>query len=131
METFDFNSKVSSIRKTLTFVFGLVPILAGLDKFFNLLTDWQKYLSPLKEYIPFEPHTFMMIVGVIEIIAGILVFSIPKVGSYIVAAWLLCISIVLIAGMYYDIAVRDLALAFSAFCLGQLYSMSPLKNRID
>ena len=131
METLNLNSKVNNARKILLWVFGLVPILAGLDKFLNLLTDWEKYLGPLKEHIPFAPHTFMMIVGVIEIIAGILVFSIPKVGSYIVAAWLLCISIVLVAGMYYDIAVRDLALAFSAFCLGQLYSMSPLKNRID
>jgi uncharacterized membrane protein HdeD (DUF308 family) len=120
METFNFNSKVNTVRKILMFVFGLIPILAGLDKFFNLLTNWEKYLGPLKKYIPFAPHTFMMIVGVIEIIAGILVFTIPRIGAYIVAAWLFCISIVLISGMYYDIAVRDLAMALSAFCLGQL-----------
>jgi uncharacterized membrane protein HdeD (DUF308 family) len=120
METFNFNSKVNTVRKILMFVFGLIPILAGLDKFFNLLTNWEKYLGPLKKYIPFALHTFMMIVGVIEIIAGILVFTIPRIGAYIVAAWLFCISIVLISGMYYDIAVRDLAMALSAFCLGQL-----------
>jgi len=122
METLNLNSKVNNARKILLWVFGLVPILAGLDKFFNLLTDWEKYLGPLKEYLPFAPHTFMMIVGVIEIIAGILVFIIPRIGAYIVAAWLFCISIVLISGMYYDIAVRDLAMALSAFCLGQLSS---------
>jgi uncharacterized membrane protein HdeD (DUF308 family) len=120
--TINFTSKVNSARKILLWVFGLIPILAGLDKFFNLLTDWEKYLGPLKEYLPIPAHTFMMIVGVIEIIAGVLVFSIPKVGAYIVAAWLFCISIVLIFGMYYDIAVRDLAMALSAFCLGQLFS---------
>ena len=120
--TINFTSKVNTARKILLWVFGLIPILAGLDKFFNLLTDWEKYLDPLKEYLPIPAHTFMMIVGVIEIIAGVLVFSIPKVGAYIVAAWLFCISIVLIFGMYYDIAVRDLAMALSAFCLGQLFS---------
>ena len=120
--TINFTSKVNSARKILLWVFGLIPILAGLDKFFNLLTDWEKYLDPLKEYLPIPARTFMMIVGIIEIIAGILVFSIPKVGAYIVAAWLFCISIVLIFGMYYDIAVRDLAMALSAFCLGQLFS---------
>lgn len=120
METFNVNSKANTVRKILMYVFGLIPILAGLDKFFNLLTNWEKYLGPLKNYIPFAPHTFMMIVGVIEIIAGILVFTIPRVGAYIVAAWLFCISIVLISGAYYDIAVRDLAMALSAFCLGQL-----------
>jgi uncharacterized membrane protein YphA (DoxX/SURF4 family) len=122
METLNLNSKVNNARKILLWVFGLVPILAGLDKFFNLLTDWEKYLGPLKEYLPFAPHTFMMIVVVIEIIAGILVFIITRIGAYIVAAWLFCISIVLISGMYYDIAVRDLAMALSAFCLGQLSS---------
>src|SRR5690242_18921331 len=118
METLHVNSKVNNARKILLWIFGLVPILAGLDKFLNLLTDSEKYLGPLKEHLPFAAPTFMMIVGVIAIIAGILVFTIPRIGAYIVAAWSCCTVIILVSGMSHDIAVRDLLMALSAFCLG-------------
>lgn len=124
METIVANpSKVNMVKNILHYTFGILPIIAGLDKFFDVLVDWDKYLGPLAKYIPFAPHTFMMIVGVIEIIAGIIVLAIPRVGAYIVAIWLLCITIVLISGGYFDIAARDLVLAISAFCLGELYSL--------
>jgi len=100
-----------------------------VDKFFDVLVDWDKYLTPLVKYIPFSPYTFMMIVGVIEIIAGIIVLIIPRVGAYIVALWLLGIVIVLVWGMYFDIAARDLVMAISAFCLGELYSFKQKENK--
>ena len=103
--------------------FGLVPILAGLDKFLNLLADWPTYLSPAAQSIlPVEAATFMHIVGVIEIAAGLIVLSRwTLVGSYIVTAWLIAIALNLVTtGHYFDIAVRDLVMAGAAYSLAQL-----------
>lgn len=123
METILLNPvKANLVRRILRYTFGFLPIITGIDKFSELLVDWDKYIMPLAEYIPFASHSFMLIVGVIEIIAGIIVLSMPRVGAYIVALWLLCIAIVLVWGGYLDIAARDLVLAISAFCLGELYS---------
>ena len=124
METIIANPiKVNNVKKILYWTFGLLPIITGIDKYMNLLTDWEKFLKSFEGIIPVSLHTFMMIAGIIEIIAGIIVFSIPRVGAYIVAIWLACIVIVLVVGMnYYDIAARDLVMALSAFCLGELYS---------
>ncbi len=109
----------------LKYTFGIVPIVAGLDKFTNLLTNWESYLPKgLVEMTPFTPHTFMIIVGVIEIIAGIIVLIKPILGAYVVAAWLTLISFVLIAsGNYFDIAVRDLVMAISVFSLGRIVKL--------
>lgn len=107
----------------LRVLFGLVPIAAGLDKFFNLLTNWEAYLNPLAtKVIPLIPATFMHIVGVIEIIAGVVVLSrFTKIGAYVVTAWLVAIALNLLTmGRFLDIAVRDLALAVAAFSLAQL-----------
>jgi hypothetical protein len=96
-----------------------LPILAGLDKFMNLLTDWNKYLAPVvTDVIPVSSGTFMNAVGVIEIIAGIIVFVKPKLGSIIVGIWLIAIAInLLLTGQYFDVAVRDVIMAIGAFCL--------------
>ncbi len=104
----------------LRFAFAIVPILAGLDKFFNFLTNWEQYLS-----LPFNvfgnAHTTMMAVGAIEIIVGILVWFKPKIFAYVVALWLLAIIInLLIIGNFYDIALRDLGLLLGALALGRL-----------
>lgn len=104
----------------LRFAFTVAPILAGLDKFFNFLTVWEQYLSE-----PFNvfgsPHTTMVIVGLIEIIAGIGVWMKPKIFSYIVAAWLLAIILnLLILHNFYDVALRDLGLLLGALALGRL-----------
>lgn len=106
----------------LRFAFTVAPILAGLDKFFNVLTVWEQYLSA-----PFNvfgnPLTTMMVVGVVEIIAGIGVWFKPKIFSYIVALWLLAIIInLLILHNFYDIALRDLGLLLGALALGRLSS---------
>jgi uncharacterized membrane protein YphA (DoxX/SURF4 family) len=129
METVILNpAKVNRVKNILRCTFGILPVITGIDKFFDVLVDWDKYLTPLVKYIPFSPHTFMLVVGVIEIIAGIIVLIIPRTGAYIVAIWLLCIVIVLVWGRYYDIAARDLVMAVSAFCLGELYSFKQKEN---
>jgi uncharacterized membrane protein YphA (DoxX/SURF4 family) len=112
-------SKVSRATQTLRITYGLLPILAGLDKFMNLLTDWNKYLAPIvTDIIPISPGMFMNIVGIIEIVAGIIVFVKPKLGSIIVALWLFAIALNLIlTGQYFDIAVRDIVIAIGAICL--------------
>jgi uncharacterized membrane protein YphA (DoxX/SURF4 family) len=105
----------------LRFTFGLVPVIAGLDKFTNLLVQWDTYLSPaIQSMLPVAPHTFMMIVGIIEIAAGVIVLQYTKIGSYIVMAWLIAIAVTLVAGGMFDVAVRDLVMAIGAFTLSQL-----------
>jgi uncharacterized membrane protein YphA (DoxX/SURF4 family) len=120
--------EVHQVQTLLKFTYGLVPIVAGADKFINLLTNWEQYLSPLlKSTIPFSGHVFMMIVGVIEIIAGILVLIKPKVGALIVCAWLVLIALTLISGgNYFDVAVRDLVMAIGAFSLAKLSASNNL-----
>lgn len=115
-------SNVQLVKNVLKYTFGLVPIVAGLDKFTNILTDWSQYLSDgIVGIIPFESSTFMMIVGVIEIVAGILVLTKTRIGAYIVSAWLTAIALTLIFSLsYLDVAVRDLTMAISAFCLAKL-----------
>lgn len=107
---------------TLRLTYGLVPIVAGLDKFTNLLTDWTQYLSPMvKDLLPVAPATFMMIVGVIEIAAGALVLSkLTRIGAYVVSAWLVGIALNLLTAGHYDVAVRDVAMALGAFSLAKL-----------
>ena len=116
------NSNVKLVQNTLKYTFGLVPIVAGLDKFTNILTDWSQYISDsFAGMIPFEPSTFMMIVGVIEIVAGILVLTKTKIGAYVVSAWLAVIALTLIfSGIFLDVAVRDLVMSIGAFCLAKL-----------
>jgi uncharacterized membrane protein YphA (DoxX/SURF4 family) len=106
----------------LKIVFGVVPIVAGLDKFVGLLADWEGYLSPLaRSLLPVSPALFMKVVGVIEIVAGLIVLSKQtRVGAYIVSAWLVAIALQLLTGKHFDIAVRDLVMAVSAFGLAKL-----------
>jgi uncharacterized membrane protein YphA (DoxX/SURF4 family) len=114
--------KLNSVHTLLKLTYGLVPIVAGLDKFTNLLTDWSQYLHPsLSEMLPFSPHVFMMIVGIIEIVAGILVLLKPAIGAYVVAAWLVLIALTLLfSGKHLDVAVRDIVMAIGAFSLAKI-----------
>lgn len=116
------NSNLHLVKNILKYTFGLVPIVAGLDKFTNILTDWSHYVSSdLAGLLPFDPSTFMMIVGVVEIVAGILVLTRTKVGAYIVSAWLVGIALSLIlTWTYVDVGVRDLVMAIGAFSLAKL-----------
>ena len=125
METTHSKQAIAPTFNLLRLTFGIVPIVAGLDKFTNLLTDWQQYLNPaVAGILPIAAHTFMMIVGVIEIIAGILVLVKPVIGGGIVAAWLTLIALTLLAGgNYLDVAVRDLVMAISAFSLARIAAL--------
>ncbi len=119
MET---NQTIRSVFNILKLTYGIVPIVAGLDKFTNLLTQWDKYLHPgMASMLPFSPHVFMMIVGVIEIVAGLIVLAKPAIGGYIVAAWLTLIALTLLAsGNYLDVAVRDLVMAIGALSMARI-----------
>jgi hypothetical protein len=120
--------KLKLVKRLLTITYGVIPIVAGADKFTNLLTDWGKYLHPgLKAILPVTVSTFMGVVGVIEILAGLLVFINPVKGAYLVSIWLILIALSLLAsGNYLDVAVRDIAMAIGAFSLAQL--SSPVKS---
>ena len=101
--------------------FALAPILFGLDKFFNLLVDWDKYVAPWIVPIVGNAHSFMLVVGGIEILAGVLVAFRPRWGSYVVAAWLLGIIFNLLTySGFYDIALRDFGLLLGALALARL-----------
>lgn len=112
-------SAAERVITILRLTYGLIPIVAGADKFTDLLVNWDKYLAPAVAHVlPFSAHTFMMIVGVIEIVAGILVLAKPRIGSIVVCLWLLGIAInLLLTGQYYDVAVRDIVMAIGAFSL--------------
>lgn len=116
---------LSSIYYPLRITFGLVPILAGMDKYVGLLADWEAYLPPLSaNLLPFSTTTFMMIVGVIEVLAGLAVLTgFTRLGAYVVMAWLILISVSLVVGGYLDIAVRDLVMATGAYTLGQVAAL--------
>ena len=110
-------------RRALKVGLGLAPIVAGIDKYFNKLTDWTMYLNPLAtRVVPLTAPTFMHLVGIVEICAGLLVLSKwTKAGAYIVMLWLVCIAINLVTmRMFFDLAVRDIEIALSAFVLAQL-----------
>jgi uncharacterized membrane protein YphA (DoxX/SURF4 family) len=104
----------------LKFGFIIAPIVAGLDKYTNFLTNWTQYVAPFVGNI-IAPSLLMHIVGVVEIIAGILVAVKPRIGAYIVSVWLvlIIINLLLIPG-FFDIALRDLGLALGALALGRL-----------
>ena len=107
----------------LRIALGAVPFLAGLDKFFNLLTNWTMYLNPLVlRLVPVGPGTFMRAVGVIEMIVGIAILTRwTRLGAYVAAAWLVGIALNLITmGAFFDVAVRDLIIAVAAFSLARL-----------
>jgi uncharacterized membrane protein YphA (DoxX/SURF4 family) len=116
------DNRLSSIYTPLRLCYGLVPIVAGLDKFTNFLTDWSKYLPQFAvERLPIPANQFMMLVGVIEIVAGLAVLTfLTRLGAYVVMAWLILIAANVVAAGYYDIAVRDLVMALGAYTLGQV-----------
>ena len=102
---------------------GATALLAGLDKYFNILADWQAYLSPLAAHVlPISPGAFMHVVGAIEIAVGLAILAgLTQVGGYVAAAWLLAIAANLATtGRYFDVAVRDVVMAIGAFTLARL-----------
>ena len=117
------NDRLTAPYWALRIGLGLGAFLAGLDKFFNILADWQMYLSPIAtKVIPISAPMFMRLVGVIEMIAGLIVLAgLTRIGGYIVMAWLIAIAINLVTtGMFYDLAVRDVEISIAAFTLARL-----------
>ena len=102
--------------------FTVAPILFGVDKFLNWLVDWKIYLAPqIDDLLPGNAHQVMLVVGAIEIVAGLVVALWPKFGGYLVAAWLAGIILnLLILGDYYDVALRDFGLLLGALALARL-----------
>ena len=116
------DNRIYRAYRILHIGFVVLPILAGIDKFFNRLVDWGAYLAPvIGNNLPVSTGTFMRIGGVIEIAAGLLVAIAPHIGGYIVAAWLwgIIVNLFLVPG-YYDIALRDFGLSLGALALAQL-----------
>lgn len=122
MNTTAQNENVRPVFNLLKLTFTVVPIVAGLDKFFNILCDWTQYINPMiLDILPVSGYTFMMIVGIIEIIAGVLVFIKPKIGGLVVSAWVTLIALSLLIGWKFaDVAVRDLVMAIFAFSMARL-----------
>jgi uncharacterized membrane protein YphA (DoxX/SURF4 family) len=116
------NLQLESLYRPLWLTYGLVPLLAGLDKFFNLLADWPKYLSPWVEgLLPVSAQSFMYAVGIIEIVVGLMVLTRwTRLGAWIAMAWLVLIAGNLVTLGLFDIAVRDLAMAVGAYTLARL-----------
>lgn len=110
------------VFRALQLGFVVAPILAGADKFANLMTDWSQYLWPgVSDILGVPPAGFLGIVGVVEIAAGIVVAVKPRFGGYLVAGWLVAVILNLVLlGAYWDIALRDLGLAIGAFSLARL-----------
>lgn len=111
------NGTVTALRIAI----GLMATLAGLDKFFNLLTNWDAYLAPIaQQLLPFSATTFMAIVGVIEFAVGVTILAIrPSLGAFVASAWLVLVAANLVLGGQFDVAVRDLVLAIAAYTLAR------------
>ena len=103
-------------------VFTVAPIVFGLDKFAQVLSDWDFYLAPwINDLVPGSAHDAMLLVGVVEVLAGVLVALRPRIGGYVVALWLAGIIVDLITlGDYYDVALRDFGLLVGALALARL-----------
>ncbi len=102
--------------------FAVLPIVAGLDKFLHLLVNWNVYLAPMiQSLLPIDGATFMLVVGAVEILAGLMVIFRPDIGGYVVAFWLwgIIINLLLIPG-YFDIALRDFGLSLGALALARM-----------
>jgi len=131
LTTRNFANPVGQAFWIMRVLFTVVPILFGLDKFFDILVDWPKYLAPwIPNLIHVSPQTFMHGVGVIEIVVGILVAIWPEIFAYVVTLWLwgIIVNMLTIPG-YYDVALRDFGLSVGALTLARLAQAHHLETR--
>jgi hypothetical protein len=129
----DFDSRLNASWWALRIGLGFGPIITGIDKYFNKLADWGMYLSPVvTKVVPVSATTFMHVIGVVEIVAGLIVLSRwTKLGSYVVMLWLLGIAVnLLTTGMFYDLALRDVEISIGAFALSQLTAVREQLGRV-
>ena len=130
----DFDDRLNVSWWALRIGLGVGPIIAGIDKYFDKLADWSMYLSPVvTRVVPLSAATFMHIVGVVEVAAGLMVLSYwTRIGSYVVTLWLLGIAVnLLTTGMFYDLAMRDVEIAVGAFALSQLTTVREKASLVD
>ncbi len=116
-------ARIDSVLQTLRFALGGTAFVAGFDKFTNLLTDWDRYLSrPVRRNLPLQPRNFMRLVGVVEMAVGAMILGgETRVGGYLAGAWLMGISANLVSsGKYLDVAARDVNMAMAAYALARL-----------
>src|ERR1043165_2372526 len=126
------NEDVRTAWRVLRIAFVIAPLVAGVDKFFHLLVNWDMYLSPMAQRVLGNfSHPFMMLVGVIEICVGLLMLSRwTQIAGYIASLWLLLIAINLVmCGQYYDIALRDVGLCLCAFSYARLTAAVAAEGR--
>jgi hypothetical protein len=119
----EFDSRLKQGWWALRIGLGVGPFLAGLDKYFNLLTDWPRYISPMAlKVLPFSGATFMHLVGIIEMIVGMAILTKwTRLGSYVASVWLIAIAINLVSmGAFFALAVRDVEMAIAAFVLARM-----------
>lgn len=114
--------QLSEIYWPLRVTYGVVPLLAGLDKYVGILADWERYVSPAAaSMLPISVPGFMHMVGIIEIVVGVAVLSgLSRLGGLVVVAWLAGISLNLLLAGYFDIAVRDLVMTMGAYTLSMV-----------
>lgn len=131
-ERLPLNTQAKQAFTLLRILFVAIPLIAGIDKFTDLTTNWDNYVAPqIYGAIGLSAHGFMQICGIIEIIAGLGVAVAPRLFGYIVSFWMAGIVLnLLILGNYYDIALRDFGLCGAAFALGRLGSQfEPVPRR--
>jgi hypothetical protein len=116
--------------RLLYVAFVVAPIVAGVDKFFGLLVNWDQYLAPVfAQLSPVGGHGLMLVIGVVEVIAGLVVFWRPRIGGYLVAVWLWGIILnLLLIPAYYDIALRDFGLSLGALAFARLSERLPARK---
>ena len=128
------HSQIDQTWLALRLTYGLVAFLAGLDKFFNLLTNWQTYLNPaIANVLPVSAPTLIRSAGIVEMAVGILILTRwTRIGAFVASAWLLLIALNLVlTGSFFDIAVRDVAMSVGAWTLARLTELrEPVGNRI-
>lgn len=116
------DNKLNSSWWALRAGIGLAAFLAGLDKFFNILVNWNMYLSPFSQHLlPIDAKVFMHLIGIIEMIVGLAILTRwTRVGAYVASAWLLLIALNLVIAGFFDVAVRDIEMAIAAFALARM-----------
>ena len=116
------DTRLQNPTQVMRIAVGLMATLAGLDKFFNILANWGSYVSPaVAQLLPFSTDVLMGIVGVVELAVGISILGAwPVIGAYVASAWLLLVSMNLVVGGHFDVAVRDVVLSIAAFTLARL-----------
>lgn len=127
------DSRLFAPTLTLRIALGLMATLAGLDKFFDLLANWESYIAPIALHLlPLSPHALMAIVGIVEVAVGLtILLARPAEGCYVASVWLLLVAANLVIGGHFDIAVRDVVISIAAFATARLIQVQGASRRLE